>query len=98
MKSKKVTAMVNRIIKKHGPVIDLRKNPNVLIDVMRELASDIAAGNPCGGTPPSPTGPSRSDKASRPVSNEDIMRATLRSARDIASIRSSVEALAKKRR
>ncbi len=98
MKSKKMASMVKRIIKKHGAVIDLKKNPEVLIDVMRELAFDLAAGNPCGGTPPSPTGPSGPSKAGRPVSNEEILRITLRSARQIDALRTSVETLIRKRR
>lgn len=90
MKSKQMTAMVNRIVKKHGAIIDLRKNPEVLIDILRELASDLTSGNPCGGTPPSPTGPTKRSKPGRPITNDDLMRAVLRAARDISEIRKSL--------
>jgi hypothetical protein len=93
MKAKTVSTIANRIIKKHGPIIDLRENPEALIDVLRELSSDIASGNPCGGTPPAP-GPT---KAGRLVTNEDLMKVVLQIARDLNAIRKSLGASAKRR-
>ena len=48
-------AMVKMVIKKYGPVLDLRKNPETLIDILRasRLVTDND-GQPCGGTPPPP--------------------------------------------
>ena len=55
--SKKISpALIKRVIKKHGPVIDLKKNPDILIDILRGL--DMDAGTP---PPPSP------DDAGAPV-------------------------------
>jgi hypothetical protein len=96
VKTREIKAVVNRIIKKHGAVIDLRKNPNIIVDLMRELAADIAGGNPCGGVPPTP-GPPGPSKAGHPVTNDDLMRTLLRSSRDINAIRTSLTALTKQR-
>ena len=99
MASKPFTAIVKRIVKNHGPVIDLKKNPEVLLEILRQLGATIAdepypPDNPCGGTPPSPAppppGPSSIDR--RP-SNDDLMRAITAMRRDVAQIRKSISAV-----
>lgn len=66
MSKKFSPALVQRIIKKHGPVIDLKKNPDVLIDILRGF--DLDGGTPeppppndggglPGGLPPAPDPP-----------------------------------------
>jgi hypothetical protein len=78
MLSKRFTTIVERVIQNHGPVLDLRQDPALLLDILRELGSAIAnepypPDNPCGGTPPSP-GPGPG-KFGRTPTNEDIYRA-----------------------
>jgi len=90
MNAEELNAVIKRVIKRHGPVIDLRKNPETLIEIVRNLAPEIAGENPCGGTPPplpSPTPPPGPSKAGGPVTNDDILRAVLKVSREIAAIR-----------
>jgi hypothetical protein len=97
MASKPFTAIVKRIIKNHGPVIDLERNPEVLLEILRQLGAAIAdepnpPDNPCGGTPPGPTpppppGPSSIDR--RP-SNDDLMRAIKTLTREMGLLRKSI--------
>jgi hypothetical protein len=97
MSSKRFTAIVERIIRNHGPVIDLRSNPEVLLEVLRELGSVIAddppypPDNPCGGVPPSPgpPPPGPSGTPTRPT-NDDIMRAVLKISHDLAAVKLAV--------
>jgi hypothetical protein len=97
-------ALVQRIIRKHGPIIDLRKNPEILIDILRGL--DIDGGTPeppppddggglPGGVPnpppaPDPPGP---NEAGRRITNEDLMKVVLQLSRDVATMRTSLKAL-----
>jgi hypothetical protein len=98
------SAFIQRIIKKYGPVIDLKKNPDILIDIIRSL--DIDGGTPeppppppddggglPGGVPnpppaPDPPGPS---EIGRLVTNEEVLRAVLQLSRDVASIQKSLK-------
>lgn len=103
MSTKFSPALVQRIIKKHGPVIDLKKNPDVLIDILRSL--DIDGGTPMppppddggglpGGVPeppaPSPPGP---DDTGRRITNEDLMKAVLQLSRDVSTLKTSLKAI-----
>jgi len=77
--------LIARIIKRHGPVIDLRQTPSVIIDIIRRFADDIPdGGTPCGGTPPSPP-PGPTSFQDR-VSNEDIMKQLLRLSRAVGAL------------
>lgn len=78
-------AIVGQIIKRYGAVIDLRKNPEVIIDIIRRFADD--GGLPPGGTPPTPPGPtSAQDK----VTNADIMKEVLKLSRAVSKISSQL--------
>jgi len=90
MNSKRINVLAKKIIKKYGPVIDLRQNPEVLVDIMRELTYLDTPGTPCGGVPSPPPAPGPSGVASF-VSNEDVLRAVLKLARDVSVIRTSLK-------
>jgi hypothetical protein len=48
--------IVDAIIKRHGPVINLEKEPGVIIDIIRRFADDPDGGDqPCGGVPNPPS-------------------------------------------
>jgi hypothetical protein len=84
------TALVNKIIKLHGPVIDLRKNPEVIIDILRRFDEPPDGGTPCGGVPPTPTPPSPSLAATM-VTNDDLMKAILKLSRDVSTLKSAMQ-------
>jgi hypothetical protein len=81
MNAKQFDAAIKRVIKKHGPILDLRKDPEVLVDIVRSLGGAAAEGPVCGGTPPVPS------KAGAVVTNEDIMRAILKLSRDVDTLK-----------
>jgi hypothetical protein len=80
--------IVNRIIKRYGDVIDLRRNPSVMIEILRQFQLIDDGGAPPGGTP-SPPGPTSIQGV---VRNEDLMRAILRVARELAAIKKLISA------
>jgi hypothetical protein len=80
--------VVSRIIKRYGPVIDLRKNPGVMIDILRRFAAEDDGGLP-GGVPPSPP-PGPTSFQDR-VTNEDLMKAILQVARQVKAMSKPVQ-------
>lgn len=81
-------ALVRRIIKRHGAVIDLERNPQVIIDILRVFGARDG-GLPPGGVPDPPPGPtSRQDL----VTMDDVMKQLLKVSRDVARIRAKVGA------
>jgi hypothetical protein len=80
--------IVNKIIKKYGPVIDVHKNPDVMIDILRRFAAEDDGGLP-GGTPPSPP-PGPTSFQDR-VTNEDLMEAILQLARKVKAMSKPVQ-------
>jgi hypothetical protein len=87
----KTDALVNKVIKLHGPVIDLRANPEVIIDILRRFADDLPdGGTPCGGVPNPPPPPSSVEDR---VRNDEIMKAVLKLSRDVSAIKKSLTAL-----
>jgi hypothetical protein len=97
MTPKQEKALVAKIIKLHGPVIDLRKSPGVIIDILHRFADGPdGGGNPCGGVPPSPP-PPPSSRAGERITPEDLMKALLALSRDVAGIKKTVNAAQAKR-
>lgn len=88
-----MSSLVNKVIKKHGAVIDLKKNPEILVEIIRGLGVGIAVaeptdgGAPCAGTPPPPPPPppSPSSVGDR-VTNEQILQQVLKLARDFGEL------------
>jgi len=83
--------IVQTIIERHGAVIDLSKNPAIIIDIIRTFSFDDPpdGGQPCGGVPPSPPSP----PGSRGLDLElrDVMRQLLSVARDVALIKEHLQ-------
>lgn len=105
MATKQDSALVKRIIKLYGPVLDLRTNPGVIIDILRRFDEPPDGGTPCGGVPtppaPEPPAPSPSPSPSRVgdlITNEDLMRAVLKLTREVSALRKSLPAPRKRRR
>jgi hypothetical protein len=87
MKSKTDAMLVEKIIKRYGPVLNLRENPQQFIDIMRTILADDPpdGGSPCGGVPPSPPG-----SALERITNEDLMKAILKLSRDVSTLKTSL--------
>ena len=96
MATKADTALVSKIIKRFGPVIDLRANPGVIIDILRTFDEPPDGGSPCGGVPNPPPPPSPSGTVER-VTNEDLMKAVLKLTKDVATLKSSLQTQTKAR-
>ena len=80
-----VEKVVGQIIARHGEVIDLRRDPRVIIDIIRTFAPIVADdGGLPGGVPPSPPpGPSGFGD---PVTNTDIMKELLKVSRGVETL------------
>jgi hypothetical protein len=89
MTPKQEKALIAKIIKLHGPVIDLRKSPGIIIDIMRRFDETPDGGTPCGGVPPGPVGPSPSRAGGR-ITTDELMKALLTLTREVASIKKAV--------
>ena len=99
MNAKQMSALMNKIIKLHGPVIDLRKSPEVLIEIVRGFGADLAANdNPCGGTPPAPVPPppAPSPAPMPPAINDEIILAIRGLTKEINSLAKSVAVMAQR--
>ena len=78
-------AIVNQIIRRYGKVIDLKKEPGVIIDIIRQFGPRLTNGGlPPGGTPP-PPGPT-SFQGGQPAIR-DLMKEVLKISREIAVIK-----------
>ena len=88
--SKRNEAVVKRVIKRYGAVIDLQRSPGVLIDIIRRFRFDVVSDDvPCGGTPLPPPSPGPGGAGAR-ITTEDIMRAILRLTRDFNVLKKAV--------
>lgn len=79
--------VVTRIIDRHGPVIDLHKSPEIIIDVIRSFRWQLD--DPDGGTlpggvpPPPPPGPS---SAGFQPTNAEVLREVLKLSKQVAAL------------
>jgi hypothetical protein len=98
MKSKTDAKLIEKIIKRYGPVIDLRKEPEVFIDILRTVLADEPpdGGQPCGGTPLPPPPPG--SRIAGEVTNEELMKAILKLTREISAIKTTLGSKTAKRR
>lgn len=76
--------IVNRIVKKYGEVIDLRKSPEAMIEILRTFAPMLENGGlPPGGTPPPPPGPAQMREE---ATLDDVLREVLRISRQVRQL------------
>jgi len=98
-KQKKVSdkEIVKQVITHFGPVIDLRKTPNVLIEILRRHGGSVVADVPDGGvsvagvgTPP---GPATRDKTSlgNVVDNVELMKEILKLSKHVAGLSERID-------
>lgn len=88
--TKQNKALLEKIVKTHGNVLDLQAHPEVLIEILRSfgpLFEDTDGGLP-GGVGPIP--PPTCIIETPGITQEEVMKAILRLSRDIASIKASV--------
>lgn len=77
------------VVKRHGPIINVEQNPEILIDIIRRFREDDGppdGGQPCGGVPSPPPPPSPSLVAEG-VTLNDLMKQLLTLTREISSIK-----------
>jgi hypothetical protein len=75
--------IVKQIIKKYGNTIDLKQNPFIMTEILRDFRSQLEPGD--GGLPPGGVGPV--GPASRKVDNAMVLQEILKLSRDVASIK-----------
>ncbi|MBS0295823.1 MAG: hypothetical protein JSR45_05880 [Proteobacteria bacterium] len=89
--------IVQRIIKRHGTVIDLKKQPAVMVDIIRQIRLGVF--EPDGGAPPPPPSPPGGAPKPPPpdpssmgelVRLDDLMKALLKVSRDVAKLSTQV--------
>lgn len=91
---KREDRVIRAIIKEYGTQIDLARNPELFIELVRKYAFDLGrhADSPDGGTPPLPGGVPPSPPPPGPSSRqigphfEDVMRELLKIQRKISAI------------
>jgi hypothetical protein len=83
--------VIRQIAERYGPVINLEKNPEVLIEIMRkfsipfiEIINEIEPGTPDAG--PSKPAPSLQLNVGK-VTNEDLMKAILKLSKQVAALK-----------
>jgi len=76
--------IVERAIAKFGPVLDLRTNPQALIDIVRAVRVELPddGGLPPGGTPEPPPGPTSMQFGEATV--DEVMAEVLKLSRRMA--------------
>lgn len=83
--------LVAQIMKRYGPVIDLRERPEAILDIIRRFSSND--GGLPGGVPPSPPPGPTSFQAGEPTLREvmqellKVSRAVHKAAREIDTIK-----------
>jgi hypothetical protein len=77
--------IIRKIINRYGHIIDLKKSPQTIIDIIRIFAEDDG-GLPPGGVPPAPPPPGPTSFQAG-ITNEEILKAVLKLARDVGKIK-----------
>jgi hypothetical protein len=77
-------AIVERIIRRHGKVIDLEAQPEVIIDIIRQFAPELRDGGAPGGAPPQPP-PGPTSLQGEPTLR-DVMKEVLKVSRQLAEV------------
>ena len=88
--------IVKEVITHFGPVIDLRKTPNVIIEILRRHGGSVVADAPDGGvsvagvgTPP---GPARANTSlGNVVDNVQLMKEILKLSKQVASLSERID-------
>ena len=86
--------IIKQVIKRYGAVIDLKKSPFVVIEILREhgrLFDEPNGGLPPGGTPPPPPPPGPADRPQ--IDNSAIMKQLLTLSREISKLSTDVKAI-----
>lgn len=82
--------VIDQVVKDHGPVIDLRENPDVLIAIIRRFTFDDPDGGSLpGGVPEPPPDPC---KVLESATIDEVMRQLLKISRDITAINKRLDA------
>lgn len=83
--------VINQVIADHGPIIDLRENPDVLIAIIRRYNLDTPDGGSLpGGVPKPPPDPC---KVLESATIDEVMRQLLKISRDVTVINKRLDAL-----
>ncbi len=81
------TALVKAIIRRHGKVIDLERQPDIIIEIIRQFGPELDDdGGLPGGVPPSPPPGPTSFQAGDPAIR-DVMKEVLKISRELAKIK-----------
>jgi hypothetical protein len=87
-------SLVNKIVKKYGPVLDLKENPEAMIEILRQFGRLFD--DPDGGSKPGGVGsPPPCIVENERVLLEDLMSAVLKVSREVAAIKAAVTVRAK---
>jgi hypothetical protein len=79
-------ALVKKIVRRHGTVIDLEKQPEVIIEIIRRFGPELDDdGGLPGGVPPSPPPGPTSFQAGDPTIRE-VMKEVLKISRQVTKI------------
>lgn len=84
-------AIIRKIIKRHGAVINLEENPEIIIDIIRQFSPELDDGGLPGGVPPSPPPGPTSFQGGQPGINE-LMKEVLKIQRELGKIRKQMGA------
>jgi hypothetical protein len=71
------SGIIKQIIKRHGPIINLEENPEIIIDIIRIIGfvENDDGGPGDGAPPPGPPGPASHEGT---ISNVDLMKEILK--------------------
>ena len=86
--TKQNKALIDKIVKQHGPRLDLEAHPEVLIEILRSYGPIFTDGD--GGLPPGGVGPPSCIIEYPGINLEEVMKALLKLSRDVASIKTSL--------